>query len=369
VRPNGDVWFSVTSGSQSKVGRLAHDGTITEYAVASPGFDPSSLTFTANGDVWYDAAGNGFYSQYAEIGRITPDGKVAEFLVPGTGHTVQSIAAGPDGNVWFTEELTGPETGPSGIGRVSPDGTITILPTDLVTDPDYPPGARYSVDSSLIRGSDGNLYFLEDSFGYDLQDFPSPPGAVTAPIYIFHSVAALGEITAAGLATGTPLPALNGSIGAAPGDLASGPDGNLWFGGVNAPTVDKITIPDAVPTKTQFPPPAPQAVSAKVVSNGGRGVDAQVVVTFTQPLDPTSASAPGNYSVVQLYGSAAPRSIDSAVYNPAANTVTIRVRGALSPYVAARLTINGATPGGIVSVADVGLTAAGGKAHVSVFTL
>jgi virginiamycin B lyase len=102
--PDGAMWFTEYNGT---IGRVAVDGTITEYPTSGPsltaGAHPSGIV-AANGELWFTEFGVG------QIGEIDPaSGQlIGEFTVPsGPGSEPQGITAGPDGALWFTEAGTG----------------------------------------------------------------------------------------------------------------------------------------------------------------------------------------------------------------------------------------------------------------------
>jgi len=230
--PDGALWFSELSSSQ--IGRIATDGTLTEFAVRGD-VHPNGITTGPDGNLWFTETSAGMIGQmtpdgkvkqfrpptsYAgpvgivtgpdgnlwftefvvdKIGRITPDGKITEFAVapqPKLTNTqttlatpaprgVFQITVGPDKNLWFTEQ-TGNQ-----IGRITPDGTITEYP--LIGDNNYP--------DSIVTGPDGNLWFTETGTGR------------------------IGRITPSGVVTSYEIPTRH----SAASGIAVGPDGKLWF--------------------------------------------------------------------------------------------------------------------------------------------
>lgn len=104
-------WF--TERGASKIGRITHDGVVTEFGGLTPGSQPPGIAVGHDGNLW-------FTERYADkIGRITAQGVVTEFggLTPGSQPF--GIIAAPDGNLWFTEN------GGNRIGRITTSGTVT----------------------------------------------------------------------------------------------------------------------------------------------------------------------------------------------------------------------------------------------------
>src|SRR4249919_1758919 len=84
---------------------------ITEYAVpnAAP-TDLYGITKGPDGAVWFGE------SRTAKIGRVAPDGSITEFPTAG-GSPPYQLATGPDGNIWFVDG--------GSIGRMTPAGQVT----------------------------------------------------------------------------------------------------------------------------------------------------------------------------------------------------------------------------------------------------
>ncbi|MGE5461020.1 MAG: PxKF domain-containing protein, partial [Solirubrobacterales bacterium] len=136
--PDGAMWF--TEWRVSKIGRIALDGTITEFALPG-GRLPTGIAAGPDGALWFTAPGAN------AIGRLTTSGAESELSIPTASGNPTGITLGPDGALWFTEQ------GGSHIGRIAGDGTITqyAVPTD------------WSGPYGITAGPDGNLWFTESS--------------------------------------------------------------------------------------------------------------------------------------------------------------------------------------------------------------
>jgi hypothetical protein len=112
-----------------------------------------------------------------------PKGSVAYYdLPPKTPFSLlENIATGGDGNLWFADYNVG-------VGKITTAGKLTLYPV-----------ATHDVTSFISGGSDGNVWFSTQT--------------------------RIGRITPAGQITQFDLP----SKYAQPGQIAAGPDGNLWF--------------------------------------------------------------------------------------------------------------------------------------------
>ncbi len=258
--PDGALWF--TENCCLGVGRIATDGTITQYPYAS-GNVSDFITTGSDGALW-------FTQGFSYIGRMTTSGVYSQYTIPGPEAAVGYITTGPDGAVWFTEsgevdsivrlttsgEFTiypiptsgaganGITTGPDGalwftesfagkIGRITTSGAITEYPLPAGTGP-----------SSIVTGPDGALWFpqeLEDSIGRittsgALSQYPLTQTTILERCQIavgpdgdlwFGDAGnvALGRITTSGALTEYPVPTGNGS----PAGITSGPDGAIWY--------------------------------------------------------------------------------------------------------------------------------------------
>jgi virginiamycin B lyase len=242
--PDGTIWYmsdtaqSGTSGPEaaSQVGRVAEDGTITEFPIpmadaADPQFAPlgtysraSGIIASADGGAWFSrtlSSGEGVF--HSSIGRVSPNGgTITTFPLAKTiGESVTSMAAGPDGNVWFT---TASAIQSGVIGRITPSGELTAFPLPAA-------GTGSSSLMKILAGPDGNLWFTRVIKSGSQGD---------------EGTSRIGRITSAGVITEFPLP---------PGadrfriiaDMAAGPDGNLWFAEMNGdgevwkPSIGRVT--------------------------------------------------------------------------------------------------------------------------------
>ena len=178
--PDGAIWFG--EARTAKIGRVASDGTITEFSTEhSP---PYQMTAGPDGNLWI-AYGGG-------VGRLTPTGQFTAFaapdVIPGAiGADVIDITGGPDGALWFADHDG------NRIGRITPAGDVTFFP--------LPMGLTPSEPYAIMLGPDGNLWYAD-------QD---------------HD--AIGRVTPSGIVTTFSVPVSH------PTDLIAGPDGGIWFGG------------------------------------------------------------------------------------------------------------------------------------------
>jgi streptogramin lyase len=210
---DGAMWFTERAGG--RIGRIASDGTITEFALPG-GSQPGGIVSGPGGDLWYaDRSGR--------IGRMTTSGAVTTYPVPGA--KPEEIAVGSDGNVWFIDK--------DGVGRITPLGDADLALAALANPTD------------IAAGSDGNLWVTSSSDGVsrvtplgglDLFTAGLTPGGAPTGIVAgaagalwFAERNALARIDTAG---GTAEFALPSTL--QPRRVAVGADGALWFIASNA---------------------------------------------------------------------------------------------------------------------------------------
>jgi uncharacterized protein (TIGR03437 family) len=176
--PDGNMWFVETAAN--KIGKITTAGSITEYSIPTASSGPTAITKGSDGNLWFTEGST------MNIGRITTGGTITEFSNPNLNQAA-GITLGPDGNVWFSYE--------NGVGKITPIGAITLYPVNF----GFPGG--------IVTGPDGNLWFA------NLYATGARPGT-------------LGKITTSGTITQVPL-----STGYSTATIASGPNGEIWFGG------------------------------------------------------------------------------------------------------------------------------------------
>ncbi len=244
--PDGNVWFTENSasGSTNKIGKITPSGTVTEYNITTANAGARGITAGPDGNIWFTEGNR------SKIGKITPAGVVTDYSIPTLGSSPRGITAGPDGNVWFTENNGGK------IGKITPSGTFTEY-----SDPglDCPWG--------ITLGGDGNLWFSDQCNDQ------------------------VGKITPSGTITLYPVP--SGTTR----PIATGPDGNVWFGENGGGSyLGKVTSNGTV---TEYPSPFTiQGITAGsdghmwVTDNDAELADSTLDGTFTEHFPPTSYPSP-----------------------------------------------------------------------------
>lgn len=93
--PDGSMWF--TDDGTPAIGRIATDGTITEFSSGLPyGASPYSIVAGPDGNMWFsDFRG-------VAIGEVTPQGTITEFDAPQYANSnAMGITFGPGGAPYF----------------------------------------------------------------------------------------------------------------------------------------------------------------------------------------------------------------------------------------------------------------------------
>ena len=114
-RPSTIPWAAHdTASSPTPTPPLLPILSTTRYQLATADAEPVDVA-SGLGYIWFTE----FHSD--KIGRIAPNGHLEEYAVPTPGAEPYQIAAGPDRAMWFTEYNT------TKVGRVTADGHITEL--------------------------------------------------------------------------------------------------------------------------------------------------------------------------------------------------------------------------------------------------
>jgi streptogramin lyase len=165
--PDGNVWFEDNLGGKEAVGRIAPNGTITEFKNGLSTLVQDDITVGADGNLWIEQASPDGTLPGA-IARITPAGVIAEFtqgLRTGAGKDGDQLITGPDGNLWFNDR------GAKAIGKVS----LQIAPKATT-------GAASAVTNSTAK----------------LAGSVNPLGTATTVTFQYGSTPALGKTVSAG---------------------------------------------------------------------------------------------------------------------------------------------------------------------------
>jgi virginiamycin B lyase len=161
VAADGAVWFTYR-GTKS-IGRLGPDGQAKLFPL-NQGREAGGIATGPDGSIWFTQEVPGSYASGqtvpsdAAIGRIAPDGTITDFPLPTTeanpmgslsfGVGPTAIVAGPDGAMWFIE------SGADKVGRITAAGAVTEF--------DLPERDRMHANPEDITvGPDGAIYVTE----------------------------------------------------------------------------------------------------------------------------------------------------------------------------------------------------------------
>ncbi len=333
--PDGTVWFDEEKFTPHTMGYFTPDGNVTKFNIPCEQCEAignfmsyvESMTVGPDGNIWFvwaRVAGDGSPIENGVsnfVSRVTRDGTFTTFPVPTkyafrrflgfNGHS--AIITGPDGNLWFSE-CTGNK-----IGRITTAGVLTefVVPTAVLV-PTAPTNIMTSFASGLTRGSDGNLWFVENktdkiariTMSGSITEFPLP--AHSAPYWITTGTdgnlwlteigtagraSMIARVSTAGAVTEFAIP--NGTD--SPLEITSAPDKNLWFtlasgsvariemlAGGAAPAITTSAVPQSArPFEIAFASSATSASTATLQQS-----------TVTSPARPEAAPATGRRHAV-----------------------------------------------------------------------
>jgi virginiamycin B lyase len=233
---DGALWF--TEGRGNAIGRLALDGTITEYPLPTAGANPTQIVAGSDGALYFvESAGN--------VGRITTDGVVTEYPMPGPDALPDAIVVAPDGSLYVDDGNN--ET----INRMTTAGEFT----DAFTMP-----REHAIVTGMVAAPDGYLYISENRTG--VVSRMSYDGRFTKKYRI---------------------------PGGSPDSLIAAPDGALW---INQGNIGQVTRLDV-----GYDPPV-TAAGVTLTAKAGRWAK-HTVATFTDA-DPSARA--GDYAVTINWG-------------------------------------------------------------------
>jgi streptogramin lyase len=202
--PDGNMY--TIGQSYAEFVKIAANGGLTTYPLASSSDDLMGLVVGADGNLW--TAEN----QNSAIAKFNPSsGAITEYPLPTGSSGValpDAVTLGNDGNVWFTDQIN------DVVGSITPSGTVTEYPLPANANPE-----------KLTTGSDGNFWITDSNNNIIIK--VSPAGTVLASY---------------------PVPTKNAGVYG----IAAGSDGNLWFTESNGNKVGRITTGGTI---TEFATP------------------------------------------------------------------------------------------------------------------
>jgi streptogramin lyase len=137
--PDGSMWF--TDSSTPAIGRIASDGTVTEYTGGLPlGSNPYSIVAGPDGNMWFsDFRG-------VALGQVTPSGTIVEYSAPQyTNSSALGISFGPHGEPWIVGFGSQPL-----LAHLTKNGTIAVQLLPVLMTP----------NGALTSDAHRNLWFV-----------------------------------------------------------------------------------------------------------------------------------------------------------------------------------------------------------------
>ena len=257
--PNAPDGTACNDGSVCTAGDTCRGGIctggssiVTEYASGLP--QPKQITPGPDGNLWF--VSTEVVPGVGAVARFVPaSGAVTAFLTNAAPRTepllVDDIVAAPDGNLWFTGRDPAAEGLPV-LATITPAGTFIV------------PDLRGSSGSAIAVGPDGNLWsggnFLgvtdvvwrQTSIATFVTVSTTPHALVAGPDANLWLVASngAGSASVGRVAPNDPgnevLTEFPVSTPGELNDIASGPDGNLWFTDAGNNEIGRITPAGAV---------------------------------------------------------------------------------------------------------------------------
>jgi streptogramin lyase len=293
--PDGNLWFTeVLRDSGAAVGRIAPDGSVTEFSIEDNSFTQLyNITASPDGNLWMLAirTPNRTNDDQLVVIRMTPDGNYTVFGAF-LGHSgedfvsnVSPLVVGSDGNLWYTASFYSqfPVTNAGSIvGRITPTGDVTNFNFGLTVGI-----AEEGISGGITTGPDGNPWVSigDGTHGETrgVREF-SPDGQLSDVIPGSHALSQMvtdangnvwglvspgqiERIAPDGTVSDFPLPVhepfMAPELNPLRMTLTVGPDGNIWFSDPYANQIGNIT-PDG--TVTEYSVPTPNSFPAGITT-------------------------------------------------------------------------------------------------------
>ena len=202
----GKLWFTDQHGNAIGTIDPANPTSVQSYSQGLSGSLPVGITTGPDGNIWFTELGT---HSIGILSTANPSQPIFQFSFRSLTGLLNNalpagITTGPHGNIWFTDPSH------NAIGKITvmpnpADDAITgfSVPSDMV--------GFASVQSQIVAGPGGKLYFTEATFNPDYTISKSAIGSYDPATGTWGQSELLGS-------------------GQQPFDLAVGPDQNIWFG-------------------------------------------------------------------------------------------------------------------------------------------
>jgi virginiamycin B lyase len=223
---DGTIWMCLSDGH---IATRTADGTIHDYR-ATNSLTNCAIVQAPDGNVWFTDYNN------ARIGKITPQGKVT-FTDLGYRGDPMWMTVGGDGALWFTQPYL------DKIGRLTTDGQLTTFETP--SDPQY-----------IVTASDGDLWYDDENYlykmtlkgkqtrhGREFQVNEVPLWSAKGELW-YVNYEKLYEVSS----SGKVIASYRYPEGCYPNDVATTPDGNVWYYDSADRCIGRITSSGTVTT-------------------------------------------------------------------------------------------------------------------------
>ena len=314
--PDGNLWFTDGVPGRAAVGRIAPDGSVTEFSIEqNTQTQLYNITAGPDGNLWMLAirTPTGTNDDQLVAIQMTPDGNYTVFGAF-LGHNgedfvsnVSSLVVGPDGNLWYTASFYTqfPLTNQGSIiGRITPTGDVTNFAVGLFDI------AQFGVGGGIAAGPDGNLWVaIGDGIHGEPQGVRrvSPDGQLSDVIPGSHPLSemlteangnvwglirpgpfgtVIERITPDGTVSDFPLPVHepfdSPELDPCRMTITTGPDGNIWFTELGSGQIGELILDGGGSA------PAQSAALTQVVHSAA--IDSHFASTKPEALMPDAAS-------------------------------------------------------------------------------
>jgi virginiamycin B lyase len=209
---DGNIWFSESGNHVGRIGRITPTGILTEYRLPA-GTDPIALAAGPAGIVYVGHPS-------ATLGLVSYSGRLSTLNFP-TKLGIKYVAYDSRGTLWYA--------GCDGVGRLTSSHQVRDYPVEGGCNGE--PGVAVARDGIAWFSAGGHIGYVDSAGKMRLfKPLYAPTSMTTAPDgnlwFVNYHGNLIARITPRGAVSRFPT-----TFGDSPGDIAVGPDGNLWVCG------------------------------------------------------------------------------------------------------------------------------------------